>query len=152
MNEEIDFLQSHSLFGGLSNEEMEKILPFMKKKVYGKDELILEEGQVNDRLFFIYRGSVEIIKRARRITSLKTGDTFGEMEVIDIQPCIASVKTLEPTTVLTLSSVDLYKISKMNLKTFTLIIMNLAREISRRLRRMDEIVSEESFPEDFIIE
>jgi len=147
--DEIHFLQSQSLFGGLTDTELNRIFPFLKKVEFKKGEFVLTEGEVNDKLFFIYKGSVEIVKhdskkehdRDKRIIVLHRGDTFGEMEVIDIQPCIASVKTLEPTTVLTLSSSDLYRISKKNLKTFTLIIMNLAREISRRLRRMDELAA-----------
>lgn len=145
--DEIHFLQSQSLFGGLTDTELNRIFPFLKKVEFKKGEFILKEGEVNDKLFLIYKGAVEIFKHVpkkgsakdKRIIVLHIGDTFGEMEVIDIQPCIASVKTLEPTTILTLSSRDLYRISKGNLKTFTLIIMNLAREISRRLRRMDEL-------------
>ena len=147
--DEINFLQSQSLFGGLTDAELNRVLPFLKEVRFKKDEFVLTEGEVNDKLFLIYKGSVEIIKhdskkehdKDKRIIVLHRGDTFGEMEVIDIQPCIASVKTLEPTTILTLSSRDLHRISKENLKTFTLIIMNLAREISRRLRRMDELLA-----------
>ncbi|MCD6122187.1 MAG: cyclic nucleotide-binding domain-containing protein [Spirochaetales bacterium] len=147
--DEIHFLQSQSLFGGLTNTELNRILPFLKEVKFKKDEFILKEGEINDKLYLIYKGSVEISKHYskkkqhhdKQIIVLHTGDTFGEMEVIDIQPCIASVKTIEPTTILTLSSRDLHQISKENLKTFTLIIMNLAREISRRLRRMDELAA-----------
>jgi CRP-like cAMP-binding protein len=77
----------------------------------------------------------------QRIATLKVGDTFGEMELIDVQPSIATVRTLEPTNILTLSNMDLYRISKMNLKAYTMIILNLARAISRRLRRMDALVA-----------
>jgi CRP/FNR family cyclic AMP-dependent transcriptional regulator len=77
----------------------------------------------------------------QRIATLEVGDTFGEMELLDVQPCIATVRTLEPTSVLTLSNMNLYRISKMNLKTYTMIILNLARAISRRLRRMDALVA-----------
>ena len=69
------------------------------------------------------------------------GDTFGEMELIDIQPCAATVRATEDSVVLTLSNTDFHKISKMDLKSFTLIVMNLAREISRRLRRMDALLA-----------
>ena len=111
-------------------------------------ECVVVEGEVNDRIYFIETGSIEVVKRIRngdesdekRLTVMKTGDTFGEMELIDIQPCAASVRTLEPTETLSLSNRDLYKISKIDMKTYALLVMNLAREISRRLRRMDEII------------
>ena len=143
------FLKSHALFGGLTEEEIKMIRPFLKAEQYKKGKTIVEEGTRGGKLFFIYEGSVEIVKkmsnsdpaRLRQIATLGIGNTFGEMELIDVQPCIATVRALEDTSVLTLNNLDLYKISKKNLKTYTIIILNLAREISRRLRRMDCLIS-----------
>jgi CRP-like cAMP-binding protein len=109
----------------------------------------MTEGMVNDRIHLIVRGNVEIVKEThghpghyRRITTMGEGDTFGEMELIDIQPCAATVRAIDPTTTLTLSNRDLYSISKNDMKTYALLIMNLAREISRRLRATDDMVAE----------
>jgi CRP-like cAMP-binding protein len=155
-----NFLKSHCLFGGLSENEIEMIRPLLKEEHFGKNEIIVKEGGRGDRVYFIYEGSVEILKKVKlsegmviqRIAALEVGDTFGEMELLDVQPCIATVRSLEPTSVLTLSNMDLYRISKMNLKTYTMIILNLARAISRRLRRMDALVAgsltEEEHPRD----
>ena len=46
-----------------------------------------------------------------------------------------------------LGNQDLYQVSKEDMKTFALIVMNLAREISRRLRTMDTLLA--SHPESF---
>lgn len=150
---EYKFLRSHALFGGLTEDEIKTIRTLLKEEHYVKGKLVVEEGGKGDRIYFIYEGSVEVLKKVafsknsssntklKRIAILGVGDTFGEMELIDIQPCIATIRALEDTSVLTLSNMDLYRISKTNLKTYTLIIMNLAREISRRLRRMDGLVA-----------
>lgn len=143
------FLQSHCLFGGLSEDDLKLIKPLLKECHYEKQEIIVEEGGKGDRVYFICEGSVEILKKVKlsdgivvqRIATLGVGDTFGEMELLDVQPSIATVRTLEPTYVLTLSNMDLYRISKINLKAYTMIILNLARAISRRLRRMDALVA-----------
>ena len=143
------FLQSHCLFGGLSEDDLKLIKPLLKEYHYEKQEIIVEEGGQGDRVYFICEGSVEILKKVKlsngivvqRIATLGVGDTFGEMELLDVQPSIATVRTLEPTYVLTLSNMDLYRISKLNLKAYTMIILNLARAISRRLRRMDALVA-----------
>jgi CRP-like cAMP-binding protein len=143
------FLQSHCLFGGLSEDDLELIKPLMKEEQYGRGEVIVEEGGQGDRVYFICEGSVEILKKVKlsdgivvqRIATLQVGDTFGEMELLDVQPSIATVRTLEPTYVLTLSNMNLYRLCKMNLKAYTMIILNLARAISRRLRRMDALVA-----------
>ena len=67
------------------------------------------------------------------------------MELIDIQPVVATVRAREDTTVLILSNGDLYRIDQDDLPTFTMIIMNLAREISRRLRVMDTLAAQSLF-------
>jgi hypothetical protein len=64
------------------------------------------------------------------------------MEVIDIQPCVATVTASSEVCLLTLSNMDLYALRKRDLKAFTLMIMNVARDISRRLRVMDSRFSE----------
>jgi len=147
----LDFgrLKRCSLFGGVTGEAFEIIRPYIKFMRFEENTAIVTEGAVNDRIYFIESGSVEILKRIysseepaeRRLFVMAAGDTFGEMELIDIQPCAATVRTLEPTDTLSLSNRDLYKVSKLDMKTYALLVMNLAREISRRLRHMDELIA-----------
>ncbi len=143
------FLFSHSLFGGLSCEEIDYIRDCFKEEVYEGGQLILTQGEPNNRIFFILEGGVEILKHPvdlgdadRLISTLIAGDTFGEMELIDIQPCAASARAVGSTTVLTFTNYDLYRLSKTHLKVYAMIIMNLAREISRRLRKTDQDLAE----------
>ena len=146
---ELDFLRSHSLFGGIPDDNLEKVRLLLNEEYFKKGEVVIAEGDKEDRLFLIFQGSVEILKKApfsskgiqERIAVLREGDTFGEMELIDIQPRSATVRTLEDTVAFTLSNRNLHKISKSDLPTFTFIIMNIAREISRRLRKMDNLVA-----------
>lgn len=141
-------LHSHSLFGGITENQIEEIRPFFHEEVFAAGDFIEREGERGDRIFFITEGSVEIIKKLkhangyRRLLILDEGETFGEMELIDVQPCAASVRALENTRALTLSNRGLYEISKLNCEIFSLLIMNLAREISRRLRKEDDMLAE----------
>jgi len=152
----LEFLKTHALFGGLDQSELEMVRSLLKEETFQKGDIIIREGDLGDRLYFIHRGSVEILKKVvsqkkdvqERLAVLESGDTFGEMELIDVQHRAATVRALEDTETLTLSNRDLYRIEKENLKTFTIIIMNLAREISRRLRRMDAEVASSLFRND----
>lgn len=142
-----DYLQSHALFGGLSDASMERIIPMFKEESFVTGAFIIREGEEGDRIYFICEGSVEILKvkttpegdTYRQLAVLGVGDAFGEMELIDIQKRSASVRALEFVLTVSLSNRDLYKIHKTDPDAFTIIIMNMAREISRRLRRMDEM-------------
>ncbi len=68
---------------------------------------------------------------------LGRGDCFGEMSLIDLFPR-TSVRAEKPCTAIEISSDALYEIYKRDLEQFALIQMNIAREISRRLRGADE--------------
>ena len=150
----LDFgqLKRCSLFGGVTEQAFEIIRPYITFMHFPERTPIVSEGEVNDRIYFIESGAVEVLKRVvrgtdvtqKRLVTLNAGDTFGEMELIDIQPCAATVRTLEPTETLSLSNRDLYKVSKLDMKTYALLVMNLAREISRRLRDMDDKIAESS--------
>ena len=127
------------LFGGVSPEQIEKIKPLLGTANYKAGDCPQIEGQPSDKIYFILSGEVEIIKQGLVIARLKEGETFGEMELLDIMPSIATVRAATPLEVVTISNRALYEISKLDLKTFSMMIMNLARDLSRRLRRMDEL-------------
>ena len=153
----LDLLNCHALFGGLGEEELKVVRTYLKPEHFGPGEVIIAEGESGGKLYFLLSGSVEILKNVKlegpegnevkmeRIATLKEGDAFGEMELIDIQPRAATVKTLEDTSTVALSNMDLYKIMHWNLKTYTIIVLNLAREISRRLRKMDDLFASTLF-------
>jgi CRP/FNR family cyclic AMP-dependent transcriptional regulator len=146
---DFDFLKRCSLFGGLTDAAIEHIRALMLRQRFPAGGVILSEGSVNDRIYFIEKGRVEITKAAppdgrpgsRHIVDMASGDVFGEMELIDIQPCEATVRAVEETVTLSLSNRDLYLVSKFDMKTYALMIMNLARDLSRRLRHTDFLLA-----------
>lgn len=143
-----EFLCKHSMFGGLSDADLNEVKPLLDESVYPKGTIILHQGEPNNTVYFIVEGNVSIQKHPesgnkaeREITILHDGDSFGEMELIDIQPCAASAICLTDVKAITLTNRDLYKLSKSHLLIYTMIIMNLARDISRRLRSTDNLLA-----------
>ena len=106
----VEYLQSHALFGGVANTDLEAIIPLLKEERYATGDDVVREGDEGSCMYFIRRGSVEVLKNAgdanrkRRLAVLNEGDTFGEMELIDVQNRSASVRALEELTVLTLGN------------------------------------------------
>ena len=141
------FLQEQPLFGGVDDQSIAAIIPLLSEHEFSTGEAIVREGEDGDSLFVIRRGSVEVLKACaaedgvfeKRIAILKVGDVFGEMELIDMQRRSATVRALEPVSALALSNADLFCIYESDLPTFTLIVLNLARELSRRLRSIDDL-------------
>ena len=139
---EIKTLLKYSLFGGIPEEQIEKFIPLMSKETYKPGDIIIVEGTPNDRILFILEGRVSIIKGDTTIYDLAQGHTFGEMEVLDVMPCAATIKAVTDVTVMSISNVSLREIYKIDIKSFSLLVMNLARDLSRRLRVANEIMVE----------
>ncbi len=132
-----EMLKRYSLFGGLTEDQIKKILPFLEQRNFAAGDVIMEEGQSNDRVYFILEGRVQVGKNNVALVELGEGDAFGEMEIIEIMTTVARITALTDLSTISLSNKDLYKIYKLDVIIFSMIIMNLARELSRRLRRMD---------------
>jgi len=131
-------LQKYALFGGLMEEQIETVLPFMTEEKFAPDDMLIIEGKPNDKIFFITEGQVSVSKKDIILTRFCEGDAFGEMEILDVMPAVASIKALSPVTVMTISNKSLREIYKKDISTFNLVLMNLARDLVRRLRKMDE--------------
>ena len=143
----VAFLQQQPLFGGVDNQAMSAIMPLLREANFASGELMVREGDQGDSLFVICSGSVEVLKYSpeteapfgERIALLKVGDVIGEMELIDLQNRSATVRAMEPVSALALSNSDLFRIYESDLPTFSLLVLNLARELSRRLRNTDDL-------------
>lgn len=143
----ITFMQNHALFGGLDDAAMAAILPLLREEQFPSGAFIVREGDPGDRMHFILSGTAEVVKDATpdihddhelaQLSLLKPGDAFGEMGLIDVQARSASVRALESVRTASLTNKDLHKLYRTNTELFTMIILNLARELSRRLRKMN---------------
>jgi CRP-like cAMP-binding protein len=143
---ESSVLQKYSLFGGLLTEQIEGILPLLDEESYAEGAEIIVEGKPNDKIRFILEGRVVVVKQGTVLYEFSEGEAFGEMEVLDVMRSVATIKALTPLRVMSISNRALREIYKIDLKTFSLLIMNLARDLSRRLRYMDERIMKDHPP------
>ena len=131
-------LRCYSLFAGLADAVLEQILPQLQRHEHRKGSVVLAQGDHDGRVFFILDGSVEVAADGVPIAVLREGQQFGEMHLIDVQTRSATVSAVSDVTLLSLSSADLLAMRKVDQEAFILIIMNCSRDISRRLRDMNQ--------------
>ena len=148
MEDRKEILRHTPIFGGLLGEELDRVAGLLREHGYRVGDVIVREGEPGRDMYIVRTGQV-IVERGGQngapplqLATLSGGDFFGEMAVIDIQPRSATVRATEETTLFSLSNRDLHQLSHHDLKTFTLIVMNIAREISRRLRQTDAALVE----------
>jgi CRP-like cAMP-binding protein len=77
-----------------------------------------------------------------RVAILGPNDCFGEMSMIDMQARSATVRAIAPSRLLKLTSENMDALYRSDLKSYTLIVLNIARDLSRRLRVTDGILAE----------
>jgi len=131
-------LQRYSLFGGLLPDQIQQILLHMTDETYNAGEDIIVEGSPNDKICIVLEGRVAVIKNGITLAEFGEGNTFGEMEVLDVMPSVATIRALAPTKAISISNKGLREMHKTDIRSFALMVMNLARDLSRRLRHMDE--------------
>jgi len=103
-----------------------------------QDAEIVQEGQAETAFYVLVAGEVADRKSGREIVRLYPGDCFGEMALIDLAPRSAAVQALGDCSGFEIFAAGLHRLYERDLEQFALIQMNMARELSRRLRATDE--------------
>lgn len=143
----IDRLREIGLFGALSDDVLRMLVTQLKQLRFGAGATIFTEGDVAREMYVVLDGEVEVLKnskkgRVQRVALLGPNDTFGEMSIIDVQPRSATVRAVAPVHLLRVAAEDLDALYRHDLKAYALITLNLARELSRRLRVTDRILAD----------
>jgi CRP-like cAMP-binding protein len=141
-------LREIGLFGALSDEVLERLARTLKTLRVTPGDTIFREGDTVAReMYVLLDGEMEVSKRSRRgrdtrVAILGPNDLFGEMSMIDMQSRSATVRALAPSRLLKITSEDMDALYRSDLKSYALIVLNVARDISRRLRVTDGILAD----------
>ena len=140
-------LRNIGLFGALSDDVLEYLSTLLSVETPPAGATLFREGEDANAMFVVINGEVEVLKKSKRavearVAVLGPGDWFGEMSIVDIQPRSATVRALAPSRLLRVTSADLDALYRHDLRSYAIIILNLARELSRRLRVADGILAD----------
>lgn len=133
------------IFAGLNDEALNSLVERVRIFDYSPDNIVITEGTLGDTLYVIAEGAVEVVKNLDLpnetvLATLKVKETFGEMCIIEPVARSASVRALdEPTVLFALHSSDIHRLYKINPEQFSILILNIARDVCRRLRQVDEL-------------
>ena len=107
-----EFLRTVDLFKHLTPGEITNIAEKMRRRRYGKNEVIIREGDAGEEFFLIADGSVDVRKRVpgggdAHHADLSPGNFFGERALIADEPRNATcVAVSDQVEVLTLGKAD----------------------------------------------
>lgn len=143
----LERLKEIGIFGGLDDDTLSAFVLKLPTVDLGPGSVVFREGETGREFYVILEGEMEVLKQSKqgreaRVALLGPGNWFGEMSILDILPRSATVRVLAPSRVIKLSSHDLDALYRRDVKAYSIIVLNIAREISRRLRVADGILAD----------
>lgn len=140
-------LREIGLFGGLEDATLVDFVRTLDLVRRDPGEVVFKEGEAGREMFVVLEGEMEVLKKSRRtretrVAMLGPSDWFGEMSILDIMPRSATVRALAPSRVLKMSAHDLEQLYRRDLKAYSIVVLNIAREMSRRLRVADGLLAD----------
>lgn len=138
----IKLLQAMPFFGAISDSSVSLILNLSETQHIKAGDYFFRENDIGDALYLLEEGSVVIFKEANDqefiLRHADRGHCFGELALIDFTARSASVRAESDCTAIRIPSSALHSLYQQNPEQFLIIQMNMAREVSRRLRAADE--------------
>lgn len=138
-------LQQTAVFGALRADTLEFLVAASRVVEVPAGSLFMHEGDLGDTVYLLESGRVAVLKSVdggeRVLKELGPGDCFGEMALLEISPRSATVRALEDCRALEIPADALFKLYEHDLEQFTVLTMNMGREVSRRLRETEKMLA-----------
>ena len=98
----LDALSTIPFFAGLERLALERVAAGMRARRFRRGEVIFHIGDPGDALFVIVQGEVKISLPSETgdeaiLATLRSGDVFGELALLDGAPRSASATAISPT-------------------------------------------------------
>ena len=126
------------MFPGMSEEDLVKLTSVAEPHTYPADTVLCREGEIENTFYAIVSGQVEVTKKLddetqQVINRPGPGNFVGEIALVQEGPRTATVRTLEPTTVMEINRDDFVRM----LHHSASMAVRIMLQITPRLRDID---------------
>ncbi len=143
-----DAIDKCLVFLGATDDEKAAVAEISSERTYPDATTVVYAGDPGHTLYLVKKGCVEVLVRGEdgaetmvatlcagdSLRAQYAGDFFGEMCLIDIEPRSASVRTKGEVTLVSIPARKLGELFEANPGLQILVLTNIARVLSRRLR------------------
>ena len=135
----IVLLRNVPLFSMLPEGQLQLLTQVLSRKAYPKNSTIIAAGDPTDAMYIVVSGRLKVVMSDKQgqeviLAILNQGEFFGEMGLIAQAPRSATVTTIEPCELLTITRADFTKCLQGNFD----LTMNVIRGLVKRLREADK--------------
>lgn len=92
------------LFADCSRRELRELAETADEVVVPAGYALTKEGAAGREFVIIVEGAAEVVRRGRKINTLRSGDFLGEIALISRGPRTATVRTTVPTHALVITA------------------------------------------------
>jgi CRP/FNR family cyclic AMP-dependent transcriptional regulator len=135
---DLEMLREMPIFGGIPDRALLFLSARAERVAVPGGSWFFRQGDRGETMYVICSGLVEVRRsssgRSESLGRLGPGECFGEMALIDLYPRSADVRAVEDCVAIAIGNALLYDLYAQDPEPFTIVMMNLARELSRRLR------------------
>lgn len=140
------FFRKVDVFSGLEGRSLDSVMRVLKQQVFPRGHVIFSEGELGRTMFVVQDGEVEIRRSSEDGTSvpivrLGPGECVGEMALVEMEPRSATVVATQKTVVWSLTNLDLWKLFQEDNYAYVIVLQNICRLVSRRLRKADSRIA-----------
>lgn len=128
------------LFRGLTPSDVRKIFAKGMTVRVAKGDTIFYKGTTGSQMYVLLAGEVGVFDGPKKLATLTTGHTFGEMSLLNQEPRSATIVALTDSNVFILSE-DVFQ--KLLTKRVAIqILLNIARTMSQRISDSNQLIRE----------
>jgi CRP/FNR family cyclic AMP-dependent transcriptional regulator len=132
-----------TILAGLNEAALELLWRHVTEINIPADGVVVREGDVGNRFFLVSAGLVKVCKNFGQpnevvLGRLGAGDFFGEMCILETLPRSATVQAMVDSSLLSLASIAFYHLYEAMPAQHSILVVNIARDLCRRLRHLDE--------------
>ncbi len=142
----VALLEGVPLFADLSRDELTRIAQVGVQRAYPAGTRVFHEGDASDSCYVVRRGELRVTRehrsgRAIALATLRPGELFGELAMLDGEPRSASVETVTEVDLVAIAAADMRGLLAKNPE----ISLKLVSALTRQLRKTNERVASQSF-------
>ena len=137
-------LDKISILAGLDADQLSRLFDMLHLVRYQAGEHVFEQGAQPSHIYIVKTGRVKLIiwedDTPLELVEFGEGRCFGEASVIGIQPHKGTAIAECETELIVLSRPNLMSIYESDKELFSILILNIAREVCRRLYASGDIL------------
>ena len=140
----VPILSEIAIFGGFEDRQLHEIFKYLEEAIFRQGDYVFKKGDDPSHIYIVKNGKIDLLITNQQVVlrkkTLAVGDCFGEASLMTMHKHTATAIAVEDSEVMVLSRRALLLLQREDSKMFSLLMMNIARELARRLELTDEIL------------